>query len=214
MVSIFLSLLGALYIGYNVALYREPIEKNIVFTAPAIKNLVKQVDYEHNRVGNISYLTNGPTFSQFIISWSSPMPAPYAPIDNDSPSSLALAYDGKPGVVQLKIPKDLNKEFPLIFEAYTEGILYIPEQIPFQIISEDNSYVILRIDVPPNHDVIKVSGRTVEDSLEVPPLFFLTAFFSGALVFIATLILYHVSPLIFRKYIVIIKKRLGYVSKH
>lgn len=214
MISIFISLLSALYIGYNVALYLEPIEKNIVFTAPAIKNLVKQAGYQLNRVSNISYLTTGPTFSQFIISWSSPIPVPYAPIEKDYPSSLTIAYDGKAGIVQLKIPKDLIKEFPLIFEVYTEGIFDIPKQIPFQIISEDNSYVTLRIDVPSNHDVIKVGGRTVEGSLEVPSLFFGRAFSLGGLVFFATLMLYYILPLIFKKYMVIIKKRFGYVSKH
>lgn len=146
--------MGGLYSGYLIALSNAPIEKNIDIPESTTIKLVRQATYEHHRAGEISYLTTGPTFSQFVYSCE-PGPASYAP---GGPDCLVFAYDGIPGLVELKIPTHLITEFPVLNEVRSGDLPFNYKQIPFQIISKDNSFVTIRIELPSNYDVIEVSG--------------------------------------------------------
>lgn len=154
-VLVIISIVIGVYGGYLMALSKIPITKDIEI--PEIPDnqsmkLVNQARYEHYRVGNISYLTTGPSFSQFVYScYPSVGSAP------GGPSCLALAYDGKPGIVELKIPKYLIEEFPRIDEVHYDGPFFLDESFPFQVIEENSSFVTLRIQIPSNHTVVSIS---------------------------------------------------------
>jgi hypothetical protein len=202
LVAVVISVLAGSYWGYLIAIESQPIEKAIRLPETATKKLVKQAYYEHHRVGNMSYLTTGPIFSQFVYSCE-PGPGSYA---SGGPSCLALAYDGKPGLVQLEIPKYLISEFPKIDEVYFNDLFSVlPKQIPFQVTEENNSYVTVRIDIPSNHTGLEISGRT-EGSLS--SLFFNRLFGWGfslsVVLFIVCLIVYWFS----KKYILQIRNNL------
>ena len=137
-----------------MALSKQPIIKEIDIPQTATRKLVNQSQYEHYRVGSISYLSTGPTFSQFVYSCE-PAVGTYAP---GGPSCLAFTYDEKPGIVELYIPKYLIIEFPVINEVFYDGPFFLDEPIPFQIIKEDSSYVTLRIEIPSKYNVVTVSG--------------------------------------------------------
>ena len=181
-----------------MALSKEPIIKEIDIPETAIRKLVNQSQYEHYKVGSISYLSTGPTFSQFAYSCE-PGPVSYGP---GSPSCLAFAYDGKPGIVQLYIPNYLIVEFPVINEVFYDGPFFLDEPIPFQIIREDSSYVTLRIEIPSKYNVVTVSGSGEESVSPFLRYLFGWGFTFSVSIFFMSLILY-----------VIIKNRLGYLQK-
>lgn len=140
------------------------MEKDIHVAESATRKLVKLAEYEHYRLGNISYLTSGPTLSQFVYSCE-PRVGYYA---TSSPSCLAFVNDGTPGIVELEIPKYLITEFPIIDEVYFKEVFSIlGKQIPFQVIRGENSYVKVRIDVPSNYTGFMISGRS-QDALFTP----------------------------------------------
>jgi hypothetical protein len=56
---------------------------------------------------------------------------------------LILRYDGGPGVVELKIPSDLIKDFQWVRTIEASGV-----PIPFQRIIQDSQYSTFRVDVP------------------------------------------------------------------
>lgn len=154
---VIISILIGLHYGTNIGLTNQPIETDIQIPESAIRKLVNQ-HYDRNGVGNISYLTTGPTLSFFEYGCE-PGPGYYAP---GGPSCLYVGYDEIPGKVQLEIPKYLVDEFPIIDEVYHEQPFSIfGKQIPFQVINEkDNSYVTVKIDVPPNQTIFTVRGSS------------------------------------------------------
>lgn len=154
---VIISILIGLHYGINIGISNQPIERDIQIPESATRKLVKQYEYEHNRVGNISYLTTGTTLSYFGYSCE-PGPGSYAP---GGPSCLYFGYD-EPGKVELEIPKYLIDEFPIIDEVYHEQPYSIfGKQIPFQVISEeDKPYVTVRIDVPSNQTIFTVRGSS------------------------------------------------------
>lgn len=171
--------------------------------------MVKQSEYEHHRVGNISYLTTGTTLSQFGYGCE-PATGSYAP---GGPSRLAFAYDGKPGIVELEIPKYLISEFLIIDEVYFDvDFSPLGKQIPFQVISEDNSYVTVRINVPSNHTGFKVSGRS-EGPLSSSP-YVNRSFGWGYILSVALFFLFLILYVFSEKLVAIIRNRLGYPTKH
>lgn len=197
-VIVIISVVVGLYSGYLMALSKEPIVKEIDIPETAIRKIVNQSQHEHYRVGSISYLSTGPTFSQFVYGYE-PGPESYGP---GGPSCLAFAYDGKPGIVELYIPKYLIVEFPVINEVFHDGPFFLDEPIPFQIKREDSSYVIIRIETSSKYNVVTVSGD--EEGSVSPFLRYLLGWgftFSGSIFFLS-LILY-----------IIIKNRLGYLQK-
>lgn len=154
-VSISISVSAGPYFGYLFALSMAPIEKVIDIQESAIRKFVKQADDQRHRPSNISYITTGPTFSLFGYGCYPGTASGGNPV---IPSCLVFYYDGKPGVVELKIPTELISEFPLINEV-SHGDWSIPDkEIPFQRISEDDVYTLVRIEVPPNYTEISVLG--------------------------------------------------------
>ena len=197
-VLVIISVVVGVYSGYLMALSKEPIIKEIDIPETATRKLVNQSHYEHYRVGSISYLSTGPTFSQFVYSCELGAGS-YA---HGSASCLVFAYDGKPGIVELHTPKYLIVEFPVINEVFYNGPFFLDEPIPFEIIKEDSSYVTLRIEIPSKYTVVTVSGSG-EGSVS-PFLRYLLGwgFSLSGLIFFLSLILY-----------VIIKNKLGYFAK-
>jgi len=153
-----ISVLIGSYYGYNIGISNQPIERDIQIPESATRKLVKQYEWVHYRIGNISYLTTGTTLSNFGYGCE-PGPGSYAP---GGPSCLTFRYDEMPGKVELEIPKYLIDEFPIIDEVYHEQPYSIfGKQIPFQVISEeDNPHVTVRIDVPSNQTGFTVSGTS------------------------------------------------------
>jgi hypothetical protein len=163
LIAVPISVIGGSYLGYLVGVSTEPMVKDIYVPDSATRKLVKQAEYEHYRLGNISYLTSGPILSQFVYSCE-----PGAGYASSSPSCLAFVYDGTLGIIELEIPKYLIREFPIIDEVYFKEVFSIfGKQIPFQVIRGENSYVKVRIDVPSNYTGFMISGRS-EDSLFTP----------------------------------------------
>jgi hypothetical protein len=80
------------------------------------------------------------------------------------PSCIVFQYEGIPGLVELKIPKYLIEEFPVITEVLSVDLPFNKKQIPFQIISDDASFMTVRIELPANYDVIEIQG-TQEGSM-------------------------------------------------
>lgn len=154
--SIVISVSAGPYFGYLFALSMAPIEKVIDIPESAVRKFVKQADDQRHRVGEISYITTGPTFSLFYYGCYPGSASGGNPV---IPSCLVFYYDGKPGVVELKIPRDLISEFPLINEV-SHGDWSIPDkEIPFQRINENSAYTLVRIEVPPNYTEISVLGN-------------------------------------------------------
>jgi hypothetical protein len=155
-VSIVISVSVGPYSGYLMAISMAPIEKVIDIPESANRKFVKQADDQRHRAGEISYITTAPTFSIFDYGCYPGSASSGNPV---IPSCLVFYYDGKPGVVELRIPRELINKFPLINEV-SHGDWSLPDkEIPFQKISEDSAYTVVRIEVPPNYTKISVLGN-------------------------------------------------------
>lgn len=153
---VIISILIGLHYGYNIVISTQPIETDIQIPESATIKLVEQHAHEQHRVGNISYLTTGTTL-YFFEYGCEPDIRSFAP---GGPSCLHFGFD-EPGKVGLEIPKYLVDEFPIIDQVYHGDNSIFGKQIPFQVINEeDNPYVTVRIDVPFNHTIFTVSGRS------------------------------------------------------
>jgi hypothetical protein len=153
---VIISILIGLHYGYKIVISTQPIETDIQIPESATRKLVDQHAHEHHRVGNISYLTTGTTLSYFEYGCEPYIGSP-AP---GGPDCLHFGFD-EPGKVELEIPKYLVDEFPIIDQVYHGDNSIFGKQIPFQVINEeDNPYVTVRIDVPFNHTIFTVHGRS------------------------------------------------------
>jgi hypothetical protein len=128
---------------------------------------------------------------------------------------MAFGYDGKPGIVELEIPKYLISEFPRIDEVYYEDFSILGKQIPFQVNSEDNSYVTIRIDVPSNNTVFEVGGTDggLLSTSAYGRIFgfkFIIGFLVSLVLFFLFMILHWAS----KKLVTLIRNKLGYPAKH
>lgn len=143
-----ISILLSLYLAYSIALFREPIEKTIDITESAARKFVM------SKEGNgIAYLTTGPIFSQFSVGCESGL---FITI-GFSPHCVVLTYDGKPGIVELYIPKYIIDEFSNLEDVHVENPHSFETNIPFQKLNQ-STYATIRIDVPSEHSVIKIFG--------------------------------------------------------
>ena len=143
---IFISLISSsAVLGILVALQFQPIETVIEQTQPTVAKEVSQSKGQYT----ISYTTTGPS----ILSFGKDC--------DDGKGSLMyycgidLQFDGKGGIIDLKIPAALMNEIDPIREVFTSYLLY-PTQLPFQRISNDDNYSVFRIEVPANFDEIKM----------------------------------------------------------
>lgn len=154
-VSIGISVLAGPYFGYLFTLSMAPIEKVIDIPETAIRKFVNQVDYQRHRAGEISYITTGPIFSSFRYGCYPGTASGGNPL---IPNCLVFYYDGKPGVIELKIPRDFISDFPLIDEVSHGDWSFPDKEIPFQRINENSTYTSVRIEVPSNYTEISVIG--------------------------------------------------------
>ena len=191
-----LYLTSAIIFGFLIALHFQPLEKNIEIDESAALNLVKY--REHDEKG-IYYLTTGPIFSSFHLSCygGQDLPITIGYIDS-SYHCFQLAYNGRPGVVELLIPKSSLGELS-INNAYIG--FYNP--IPFQRVNEDDLYVKLRVELPANEERIQLSEYSG---------FHIDAIQWGFLVFFATLFVYLSLCWIFRKATAIRKRSGGFFN--
>jgi len=99
----------------------------------------------------IAYLTTGPTFSQFYLGCDSEM------ITSFYPTCIVLTYDGKPGIVELYIPKYIIDEFSNLKDVHVEENKIFDKNIPFQKLDNDR-YATVRLDIPSGHTLVKIFG--------------------------------------------------------
>ena len=198
-IPIVISILSALYFSHvyeprlNEAHKVLPL-KNVEFNYSSMKIIKKQYS-------SINYNTSGPIFDYFYLSCG----PDYGIYDfNPTSNCLVLRYDKKPGSVQFRIPKDLLRQegsiLSLILYPQISNVevgLFTHKSIPFQIISEDDQYVILRVDVPINEPVIYVNFAErcsfMCSSIGLPKS---TWYAVG--IFFVTLILYYVLVWVFK----------------
>lgn len=95
---------------------------------PVKNQMVRQSDGPHT----ITYQTLGPEIESFSLGCASSIVYDFGPAYN----CLVLKYDGKPGIVDLRIPDDLIKELPTIVKVD----VFFLKSIPFQIISQDSFF--------------------------------------------------------------------------
>lgn len=145
-------LVSSSFLGILVALQFQPIETIIEQTQPTIAKDVSQSEGPYT----ITYTTTGPTILSF---------------DKDCDDGkgsliyycgLDLEYDGKSGIIDLKIPASLMQEIDPIREVFTSRFFF-PNQLPFQRISNEDSYTVFRIEVPSNFDEIRMQGSSMPD---------------------------------------------------
>jgi hypothetical protein len=150
LVSVILSIIGGPSLGYLIAVSKEPIHKEIDIPDSATRSFVMGEGLD-----GIAYRSTGPIFSHFVHSCE-PSPVSYA--TDFSPSCIYLGFNGKPGVAELDIPRYIIHEFPIIDEVYYDGPLTLDERIQFEIVKQDNSSTTIRVQVPPDHNGITISG--------------------------------------------------------
>ena len=122
--------------GPIIGLMFMPIETEIQLGSQAIAKVARD-SLNHE----IQYLTTGPT-----ISWFGPSCVPNYSISEGSYGCIELRTDGKEGVIQLSIPKILLRE---IDEKKIGRVSSFPwVSLPFQVISSDSNFEIIRIQVP------------------------------------------------------------------
>ena len=167
-------LLSSSVLGILIALQFQPIERIIEQTQPNVAKEVSQLDGPYT----ILYTTTGPSILSFE-----------KDCDDGKGSlmyycGLDLKYDGKSGIIELKIPVGLTREIDPIREVFTAYFIY-PTQLPFERISSDDHYSVLRIEVPANFDEIRMRGS----SLPEPGSLVVTSFVAADCIFFGLLIL-------------------------
>lgn len=141
-VPIWAAVISAIIFGNLFAFYSQSKEGPIAINENLIPGLIKQKDGS----GTIPYMSTGPTFSSFEYGCHNL----YTPTYN----CLILDYDGKPGVVELRIASYLLKDFPWIRSVE----VFSQKQISFQRTEQDTVQSTFRIDVPSNHKTITLIG--------------------------------------------------------
>jgi len=160
--------------GILMALHFQPIETIIEQTQPTVDKQVNQLEGPYT----IQYTTTGPS----ILSFDKDCDDGKGSLMNYC--GIDLQYDGKSGIIDLKIPAGLMQEIDPIREVFTAYLVY-PTQLPFQRMSNDNHYTVLRMEVPDNFDEIKIRGS----SLPEPGSLIVTSFVAADYIFFGLLIL-------------------------
>jgi hypothetical protein len=167
-------LLSSSVLGILVALQFQPIETIIEQSGPIVAKEVIQSDEPYS----IAYTTTGPSILAFEKDC------------DDGKGSLMyycgidLKYDGRSGIINLKIPAGLMQEIDPVREIFT-SYFFFPSQLPFQRISNDDSYTVFRIEVPAKFDEIRMRGSSLPDPI---PLI-VTSFVAADCIFFGLLIM-------------------------
>jgi hypothetical protein len=129
-------------IGYLIGSNFQPIETNILVDKPMMARYVNQSDGPYEML----YLTTGTVISSFEKN-----------CDDGSGSFLYycgidLHYDGKAGIIELKIPTGITNDIDPVREVLVS--YFYPIQIPFRRMGSDSYHSVFRIEVPANYDKI------------------------------------------------------------
>jgi hypothetical protein len=158
------SMISAIIFGILLASLWQPHESEISMGGSSVIGIV----LETRGTGYIQYQSTGPTFSSFD----------HGCVDDYVIGfhCLYLHNNGAPGVVQVKIPNYVVKDFGGIISVDV-GLL---NRIPFETISHDSEQTTLRFVVPEGHDTI-----TVNAAYGISPqlLYLLTAFMFTCIMF-------------------------------
>lgn len=138
--------------GIAVALQFQPIETVIELPQSTVVKQVIQSEGPYT----ITYITTGPSILSFEKDCDEGKGSlvDYCGID--------LKYDGKSGIIDLKIPSSLMQEIDPVREIFT-SYFFFPTQLPFQRISNDDSYTVFRIQVPAKFGEIRMHGSSLPD---------------------------------------------------
>ena len=146
------SLAISLILGPIFAQGLEPIEKAIKMTSQSAYTIHQKYGSSHS----ITYSTTAPVLQDFWMSCGAGGSPDFGPPNN----CIVIPFDGIAGIVELAIPTSLVREFDGVFSAGSigkvEGSWY--QMLAFERVSEDPSFTIIRIELPPNSSPIKIIG--------------------------------------------------------
>jgi len=150
-----------------------PPETEIELDSETVAKVAR--DSDSNK--EIQYLTTGPTISWFHESFFPDF------LSGQVFGHLELKTDGKKGVLQLSIPKTLMQELEMKEVGKVTGGIS-SESLPFQVLTTDSSFEVIRIDVPEGDNLLAILSQTST------PLDYLIAISIGfgILIFIGTLV--------------------------
>jgi hypothetical protein len=168
-------IIPSIVIGYLLGSNFQPIETDIVVHQAMVTRYTKQSDGPHEML----YLTTGPIISSFNKNCDAGIGSflYYCGID--------LHYDGKAGIIELKIPTGMTNEIDPVREALVS--YFYPIQIPFQRIGTDSYHSMFRIEVPDNYDKIVLrEGSELPQSISL----LVNSFFAGICIFFASILIF------------------------
>lgn len=161
--------------GYLLGSNFQPIETNILVDQAMMTRYAKQSDGPHEML----YLTTGPVISSFNKNCDAGIGSflYYCGID--------LHYDGKAGIIELKIPTGITNEIDPVREVLVS--YFYPIQIPFQRIGSDSYHSAFRIEVPDNYDKIVLrEGSEFPQSISI----LVNTFFASICIFFASMLIF------------------------
>jgi hypothetical protein len=175
-IYLYASLACAVVFGFLIANYLQvpvpDIEVKEFGTAPT-----------HQIIGNdgtINYRTSGPILSSFSLGCT-PSPGMFDYFSPDH-NCLILDYNGESGIVELKIPSELIKEFPSI--GYAQ--VFFLRSIPFEKVSQDDFFTVIQIDLPAGYNQFEAVGGDSPSFVN----FILLAGGFGFIIFILALVIF------------------------
>ncbi len=168
-------IIPSIVIGYLIGSNFQPIETNIFLDEPMMTRYAKQSDGPHEML----YLTTGPVISSFNT-------------DCDAGSGsflyycgIDLHYDGKAGIIQVKIPTGIINEIDPIREVLVS--YFYPIQIPFQRMGSDSYHSAFRIEVLTNYNEIKLREGS---NFPQPVSVLLSTFLASLCIFFLSMAIY------------------------
>jgi hypothetical protein len=167
-------LISSSILGILIALQFQPVETIIDLSQSTVAKEVGQSDGPYA----ITYTTTGPS----ILSFEKDCDAGKGSLMDYC--GLDLEYDGKTGIIDLKIPDSLMQEIDPIKEIFT-SYFFFPTQLPFQRISNNDQFSVFRIEVPANFDEIRMRGSNLPE----PGSFVVKSFVAADCIFFGLFIL-------------------------
>jgi hypothetical protein len=176
---LFSSLACAVIFGSLIAISIQTLETNNNNDVKEFGDGTTHAITEIDGAYSITYLTTGPIFTRSNLGCS-PSPEFYGFFPEHM--CLILNYDGKPGKVELRIPNEVIKEFPSIGEVR----LSVFRSIPSEIVSQDDLFTVIRIDLPAGYYHIELIGEKTSHMTN----FIVLAIVFGLIIFFPTLYLF------------------------
>ncbi len=163
------SAISAGILGTIVALNYQPHEGILEINGPLSVKYVKQQGGPYN----ITYLSEGPTLTSFYTSCGGGGLYDFGGFQQYN--CINFSYDGGPGLVQLLMPARLVGELEKIQRVETG----FHSQLSFHLVSQDEVYTRLRINLPAAKGGINLVGGTEMAPIQL--LIFDSTVFGGVL---------------------------------